>query len=145
MPEPPRKKVGLVSCSGEEMAEGTVTRLATLRVLESLRPGETVTICLPLFLAGSEEERAFARNFPTITVDGCDKCCAKRGTEAHSGPVTKSLNVPEVLGEAYPLSGETSCRRLTAQDLEAVDRVAEEIRRQVDKILVPDPCKKGAS
>ena len=54
MPELPKKKVGIVSCSGEEIAEGTVTRLAALRVLEQLRPGETVTICLPLFLAGGE-------------------------------------------------------------------------------------------
>ena len=37
MPELPKRKIGLVSCSGEEMAEGTVTRLATLQVLETLR------------------------------------------------------------------------------------------------------------
>ncbi len=52
MPELPQRKVGIVACSGEELAEGTVTRLAALRVLHQLRPGETVTICLPLFLAG---------------------------------------------------------------------------------------------
>ena len=50
----PRKKVGMVACSGEELPEGTVTRLAALQVLEQLRPAETVTICLPLFLAGGE-------------------------------------------------------------------------------------------
>ena len=51
MPELPRKKVGIIACSGEEIAEGTVTRLAALRVLHELRPGDTVTICLPLFLS----------------------------------------------------------------------------------------------
>jgi hypothetical protein len=50
----PQKKVGIVACSGEELAEGTVTRLAALKVLEQLRPKDTVTICLPLFLAGGE-------------------------------------------------------------------------------------------
>ena len=44
----PKKKVGIVACSGEELPEGTVTRLAALRVLEELRPADTVTICLPL-------------------------------------------------------------------------------------------------
>ena len=34
----PQKKVGIVACSGEELAEGTVTRLAALKVLEQLRP-----------------------------------------------------------------------------------------------------------
>ena len=130
-----KTKVGIISCSGEELCEGTISRLAARRVLEQLRPDKTVTICLPLFLAGGEEERAFARNFPTITVDGCAKCCAKRGTEAHSGPVTKSLIVPEILGQTEPLSGERSCSKLTARDLAAVDRVAEEIARQVDLVL----------
>ena len=85
MPDLPKKKVGIVACSGEELAEGTVTRLAALKVLEQLRPDETVTICLPLFLAGGEGDRAFARFYPTIAVDGCDKRCAARATEQYSG------------------------------------------------------------
>ncbi len=40
MPDLPKKKVGIVSCSGEELAEGTVTRLAALKVLEHLRPAD---------------------------------------------------------------------------------------------------------
>ena len=46
MPELPQKKVGIIACSGEEMAEGTVTRLAALKVLEKSRPGDTVTLSL---------------------------------------------------------------------------------------------------
>ena len=38
-------KVGIVSCSGEELPEGTVARLAALKVLNELRPRDTVTIC----------------------------------------------------------------------------------------------------
>ena len=53
------QKVGIVSCSGEEIPEGTLCRLACRKVLDE-RPGETVTICLPLFIAGGEEERTFA-------------------------------------------------------------------------------------
>ena len=69
MPDIPRKKIGLISCSGEELPEGTVTRRAVRRVLETLRPNNTVTLCLPLFLAGGEGERTFARHYPTIAVD----------------------------------------------------------------------------
>jgi len=32
------RKVGIIACSGEELAEGTVARLAALRVLNELRP-----------------------------------------------------------------------------------------------------------
>ena len=63
--------VGVVSCSGEELPEGTTSRIACRKVLEDLRPGKSVTICLPLFVAGGEEERRFAKAFPTITIDGC--------------------------------------------------------------------------
>jgi hypothetical protein len=54
---------------------GTVMRLAALKVLEQLLPDEMVTICLPLFLAGGEADRAFARFYPTIAIDGCGKLC----------------------------------------------------------------------
>ena len=73
------RKVGIVACSGEELAEGTVARLAALKVLNELRPRDTVTICLPLFLAGGAGDRAFAQLHPTITVDGCDLRCAAHG------------------------------------------------------------------
>src|SRR5512144_3296992 len=99
MPDLPKKKVGLVSCSGEEMAEGTVTRLATLKVLESLRPDDTVTICLPLFLAGGASDRAFARFYPTIAIDGCERRCAFRGTERYSNRPAAGLLMTELASE----------------------------------------------
>ena len=95
-------KVGIIACSGEEIPAGTLSRLATRRVLELLRPQSTVTLCLPLFLAGEEQERRFARQHPTIAVDGCDKLCAKRGTEQYSGHVAASLVVTEILGDRAP-------------------------------------------
>src|SRR5512136_2172478 len=100
MPDLPKKKVGIVACSGEELPEGTVTRLAALKVLEQLRPGDTVTICLPLFLAGGEGDRAFARFYPTIALDGCDQRCAARATEKYSAPPAASLLVTELVAEA---------------------------------------------
>ena len=95
----PKKKVGIVACSGEELPEGTVTRLAALKVLEHLRPADTVTICLPLFLAGGEGDRAFARFYPTIAVDGCEMRCAARATEMYSGKPAASLMVRDLVIE----------------------------------------------
>jgi len=133
MPELPGKKVGLVSFSGEEMAEGTVTRLATLKVLESLRPGKTVTICLPLFLAGGEGERAFARFHPTIAIDGCDKRCAAKGTEQYSSKPAAAIVATELCG---PTSGELGTARcLNDTGVDAVTRVAAEITLCVDRLL----------
>ena len=131
-------KVGVISCSGEDLCEGTISRLAARKVLEELRPGRTVTLCLPLFLAGGEGERAFAKAYPTITVDGCAKACAKRGTEMHSGPVGAALIVSDLLGEAgIGTSGETSARRLNENDAAAVALVAERLAREVDRFGRP--------
>src|SRR3989304_1559258 len=90
-------KVGIVSCSGEEIPEGTISRIATRLVLDKLRLGETVTICLPLFLAGGEGERTFAKLYPTITVDGCEKRCAKIGTKKYSGKPFATIVVTDSL------------------------------------------------
>ncbi|MBZ5500432.1 MAG: putative zinc-binding protein [Acidobacteriia bacterium] len=133
MPELPKRKIGLVSCSGEEMAEGTVTRLATLQVLETLRSDETVTICLPLFLAGGEGDRAFARFYPTIAIDGCDKRCAARGTEMYSSKPASSIVVSELCPAGAGELG--TARHLNEAGMAAVNAVAAEIARQVDRLL----------
>ena len=130
----PQKKVGIVACSGEELAEGTVTRLAALQVLERLRPLTTATICLPLFLAGGEGDRAFARFYPTIAIDGCDQRCAARATEMYSGKPAASLVVTDVL-ERLGMDRPQGRRSLNAAGLQAVDEVARQAALLVDEIL----------
>jgi uncharacterized metal-binding protein len=127
-------KVGIISCSGEEIPEGTISRSAVRRVLESLRPNEAVTLCLPLFLAGNEGERNFARTHPTITIDGCDKQCARWGTEKHGGPVARSLVVSEILG-GTAAGCSRSLRGRTDADDRAVTVVADRIAAEIDVLL----------
>jgi uncharacterized metal-binding protein len=98
-------KAGIISCSGEAIPEGTIARMATRQVLETLRPGKAVTICLPLFLAGEEGERNFAKTHPTITVDGCEKQCSR------------------------------SLRFASPVDQQAVSAVAERIAAEIDRVL----------
>jgi uncharacterized metal-binding protein len=134
MPELPQRKVGIVACSGEELAEGTVTRLAALRVLEQLRPGQTVTICLPLFLAGGQGDRAFARFYPTIALDGCDRRCAARATEQHSGKPAASVVVSDLVRE-HGLAQPEGARRLNASGRRAVEVTADRVAGLVDELL----------
>ena len=127
-------KVGIICCSGEDFAEGTISRVATRLVLEKLRPDQTVTLCLPLFLAGGEDERAFARVFPTIAVDGCSKKCAKAGTKKFSGKPVATILVSEVM-KKYPHLKVKSREKLEPQEMELAMKVAEEIAEKVDEIL----------
>ncbi|MGO8820010.1 MAG: putative zinc-binding protein [Desulfomonilaceae bacterium] len=127
-------KVGIVSCSGEALPEGTVSRVASRKVLDELRPGQTVTICLPLFIAGGKEEREFANKFPTVTVDGCEKMCAAKSTEKLSGKPAKSLMIREIL-KKHGISGLKQCRGLGPAEKIASEVVAEEIAKAVDEAL----------
>lgn len=134
MPELPAKKVGIVTCSGEELPEGTVTRLAALRVLEDLRKGETVTICLPLFLAGGEGDRAFAKFYPTIAIDGCDKQCAYHGTAKYSNGPAASVVITDLV-KKNGLAKPDGLRQLNDAGRQAVEFAANEIASKVDSIL----------
>ncbi len=143
MPDLPKKKVGIVACSGEELPEGTVTRLAALKVLEQLRPADTVTICLPLFLAGGEGDRAFARFYPTIAVDGCDKRCAAQATEMYSGKPAASIVVSDVVA-GNVLGRIEGSRRLNDAGQRAADMTAKQMAGLVDELLGSRPVEAQA-
>jgi uncharacterized metal-binding protein len=130
----PQKKVGIVACSGEELPEGTITRLAALRVLEKLRPGDTVTICLPLFLAGGEGDRVFAKFYPTISIDGCELRCAEKATEKYSNKPAASIMVRDLIKE-NELEQPIGRRRLNGAGLQVVEITAQRIAHKVDELL----------
>jgi hypothetical protein len=134
MPELPQKKVGIIACSGEELPEGTVTRLAALQVLEQLRPGDTVTICLPLFLAGGEGDRAFAKFYPTIAIDGCEKRCAFRGTEQYSNRPAVGIVVTDFIA-GQGLEQPQGRRKLNAAGVQTAERIANLAAGKVDELL----------
>ncbi len=134
MPNLPRKKIGLIACSGEEMPEGTVTRRAVRRLLEGLRPDDTVALCLPLFLAGGEGERAFARHYPTIAVDGCEKRCAAKATERYSAPPASGVVVSRLM-EKEEACRIGSARCLSAAGKDLAEQVARTIAAEADRLL----------
>lgn len=134
MPSLPEKKVGLIACSGEELPAGTVSRIATLQVLERLRPQDTVTLCLPLFLAGEERERAFARFYPTIAIDGCAKRCAARATARYSAEPAASLVVDDLIAQKG-LPEPHGKRDLDEAGQAVALEVAEELAGEVDRLL----------
>ena len=134
MPNLPERKVGIIACSGEEIAEGTISRLAALKVLHELRRAQTVTICLPLFLAGGEGDRAFAKFHPTITVDGCDLRCAAHGTETYSAKPAASIVVSQLAAEhGFDGIGERRCLNPEGQKL--VELTAARLVELVDQVM----------
>jgi hypothetical protein len=128
-------KVGVLSCSGEECLGGTISRLSTRKVLEELELVETVTLCLPLYLAGGKEERNFAKVYPTISVDGCSKLCAKRSTEKYSGKINGSIDVSKIIGNENALDTKIVRNKdLKEEHFQMVDKVASEIVKMISRI-----------
>ena len=127
-------KVGLVSCCGIELTVGSLARLITLKVLNELRPRQTVTMCLPLFLAGNEEERNFPDETPTITIDGCERLCAFRTLKIFGADSVKQIVVSEILKE-YDVSAPCSHNILDPDSENMVSIIGDLIATEVDKIL----------
>ena len=128
-----KPKVGIVSCSGECCGLGTLSRVATRLVLEELRSNQTVTICLPLFLAGEKEEHDFAKEFPTITVDGCGKLCAKKAVAKYSKEPAEAVDVEFNLKE-WGVTPPKNRRVLDVNDEKNARRLAELLAKKVDNI-----------
>lgn len=124
------KRIGIIACCGEELPEGTLTRAVVRILMEDLRADQTATICLPLFLAGDEQERGFARLFPTITLDGCEKRCAQIGTEMYSHPVAEGLVLQDILTKLN-----LKMRGTREQfDIGLTRTVAAEVAKRMDKL-----------
>lgn len=128
------KSVGVLSCSGEEEPEGTIARNAVRLVMEKYHPGITVTLCLPLYVAGDEGEREFARKVPVIAVDGCDKACARRATEKYSGAVEDAIDIRALLRE-WGVDEKLSRSHPGELEWELADRLAREISRRIDLLI----------
>lgn len=127
-----KPKIGLISCSGEGLSEGMVSRVATRRILEER--DDVVTICLPLFLAGGQEERDFAKDNPCITIDGCDKMCAAKGVEMYGKVHPKSSIVITQIIEKEKHSRPTSKSRIEPEDEKLVQQIMKIINKEVNRV-----------
>jgi len=125
--------VGVVPCSGEEIPEGTVARIAARIVLEKLRPTKTMTICLPLYLAGGKDEQEFVRRQPTIVIDGCGKGCAEKSIRKNGGNIAAVIRVPEIMN-GCKLRAKTRAK-LDEEGEKLAEIVAEKIAEEVDRVL----------
>ena len=79
----------------------------------------------------------FVDNFPTITVDGCEKKCAALGTARLSGTPARTLVVTEILKQKG-IAPTTKLRNLGPEEQVAVQAVAEEIAAAIDDILATE-------
>lgn len=127
-------KIGVISCSGEECLGGSLSRMATRKVMDELRAGEVVSLCLPLYIASGGEDREFAKKHPVIAVDGCEKCCAKHATVKYSGEVRDHVVITDVIGDEARNGTPVSIHDFGPTEKNMVNKVAKEICYKMDSI-----------
>jgi len=109
-----------------------ISRVATRRILEVR--DDVVTICLPLFLAGGQEERDFAKDNPCITIDGCDKMCAAKGVQMYGKVHPKSSIVILDIVEKHKHLKPKSKSRIEPQDEKLVKETMKRIIEEIDRV-----------
>jgi len=136
-----KKKVGIIACSGEKLVGGTLSRSAARIVVEKLRPDSTIILCQPLFATGGlerhggQEERDFAKDHPTITIEGCEEECSKIAVERYSGPVAATFRIDEFL-KIHPELTPKSREDLGEKGMKLAEIIAGEIAKKVDELFV---------
>ncbi len=135
-----KKKVGIIACSGEKLVGGTLSRAAARIVVEKLRPNNTIILCQPLFMAGGlerhggQQERDFAKNNPTITIEGCEEECAKIAVDKYSGKPAATIYIQEIAG-THPELKPKSREDLGEDGMKLAEIIAEEIAKKVDELF----------
>jgi uncharacterized metal-binding protein len=136
-----RRTVVVLPCSGIGKVFGALARETAYEVVERVRPGVTELTCLPLLVVEDAEALALVKGNPVITIDGCQKECAKKNLEAHGAQAARHL---------YAIDFYKAHKDLKPEGVEELDETgrklaalaAEEIATLVDECLAEEgvPC-----
>ncbi len=109
-----------------------ISRIATRRILE--QRDDVMTICLPLFLAGGQEERDFAKDNPCITIDGCEKMCAAKGVKMYGKVQPKSSIVISEIIKKQTFPKPKSKSKIEPEDEKLVEETIKVISKEIEKV-----------
>ncbi|HUY00214.1 MAG TPA: putative zinc-binding protein [Candidatus Deferrimicrobium sp.] len=128
------KKVGVTACTGINIINGTITRMAIYKVLEELKPNQTVLICLPALAAEVEEDVEFVRDYPSIILDGCEKKCAEKVFKKFKSKIKGIFNVSDYRAK-YPHLEPKSIIDIGTDGEKLAQIIANDIAKKVDEVL----------
>ena len=126
-------KVAIISCAGMDKALGSVARACALKVVERLRPNETVLICIPPLVADVKPYSELIKKYPVILIDGCAERCATKIAAKNGAKMRGRVFIPQSV-QKYGLKPNTASD-IGPEGEELAEKIAEEIAVQVDKLL----------
>lgn len=126
-------KVAIISCAGMDKALGSVTRACAFKVMEKLRPNETVLICIPPLVADVKPYSELIKEYPVILIDGCAERCATKIAAKNGAKIRGRVFIPQSI-QKYGLKPNTASD-IGPEGEELAEKIAEEIAVQIDKLL----------
>lgn len=129
----PADKVAIISCAGMDKALGSVARACTLKVVERLRPNETVLICIPPLVADVKPYSELIKKYPVILIDGCAERCATKIAAKNGAKIRGRIFIPQSV-QKHNLKPNTASD-IGPEGENLAEKIAEEIAVQVDKLL----------
>jgi uncharacterized metal-binding protein len=126
------KKVAIVACTGMGKALGTVARQVAYKVVDELRPGQAVLICIPSLTAGVGECKSLLQKYPSIILDGCVERCATKIMSKNHGMMRAKVFLPQMIAK-YGLKPQ-SRTNLGDEGEKLVAKIAEEVAALVDQL-----------
>jgi len=126
-------KVAIISCAGMDKALGSVARACAFKVVERLRPNETVLVCIPPLVADVKPYSELIKEYPVILIDGCAERCATKIAAKNGAKMRGRVFIPESV-QKYGLKPNTASD-IGPEGEKLAEKIAEEIAVQVDKLL----------
>jgi len=94
-----QKRFNIVPCSGIGKPLGSVSRLAAYFIHEDDFPDQTNLIPLALLVLGEDDSGSQIKSHASITLDGCQKQCAKKIVEEYGGQIASEMVVLDIYRE----------------------------------------------
>jgi len=130
------KKFVVLPCSGVGKTYGSIAREAAYRVIEKLKPGVTLTVCLPRLIVNDGDVRQLVKDNLCIVIDGCPSKCASFAVESAGCKPTVVFEVTKLLREHRNLKPDrASVIELDENGRKLAEIIAEKVSREVDKVL----------
>lgn len=126
-------KVAIIACAGTDKALGSVTRACAFRVVEKLRPKDTMLVCIPPLVADVKPYSELVKKNPVIIIDGCAERCATKIAVKNGAKIKGRIFMPQS-AQKYNLKP-NAASDIGAEGEELAEKTAEEIAAQIDKLL----------